>query len=67
MSDILTDTEEIPLGTETILKPTTSTRTKAQLHAVSPAMWIAANARIMAALCDSDDLDRTLRRKRLHT
>ena len=32
--------------------------TKLKLHAVSPAMWIAANARIMASLYgDSGDLD----------
>ena len=31
--------------------------TKPKLHAVFPAMWIAANARIVAALYDSGDLD----------
>ena len=47
MSDTVTDTEEISLGPGATLK----------LISVSPAMWIAANARIMAALYDSDDLD----------
>ena len=30
--------------------------TKPKLHAVSPAMWIATNVRIVAALYDSGDL-----------
>ena len=51
----MTDTEEISLGPGATLKLTIGTKPK--LHAVSPAMWIAANARIMAALYDSDDLD----------
>ena len=46
--------QEISLGLEATLKLTSGTRPK--LHAVSPAMWIAASARIMAALYDSDDL-----------
>ena len=55
MSDTVTDTEEISLGPGVTLKPTSGTKLK--LHAVSPVMCIAANARIMAALYDSDDLD----------
>jgi len=57
VSDTVTDTEETsslgPGATLTL----TSRGTKPKLHAVSPAMWIAANARIMAALYDSDDMD----------
>ena len=55
VSDTVTDTEEISLGPGATLKLTSGTTPK--LHAVSPAMWIAANARIMAALYDSGDLD----------
>ncbi len=55
VSDTVTDTEEISLGPGATLKLTSGTKPK--LHAVSPAMWIAANARIMAALYDSGDLD----------
>ena len=55
VSDTVTDTEEISLGPGATLKLTSGTKPK--LHAVSPEMWIAANARIMAALYDSDDLD----------
>ena len=51
MSDIVTDTEEFSLGPGAKL----TSGTKPKLHAVSPA--IAANARIMAALYDSGDLD----------
>ena len=54
VSDTVADTEEISLGPGATLKLTSGTKPK--LHAVSPAMWIAANARIMAALYDSDDL-----------
>ena len=43
---------------EATLKLTTGTKPK--LHAVSLAMWIAANARITAALYDSDDLDHSV-------
>ena len=52
--DTVTDTENISLGPGATLKLTSGTKPK--LYAVSPAMWIAANARIMAALYDSDDL-----------
>ena len=55
VSDTVTDTEEISLGPGATLKLTSGTKPK--LHAVSPAMWIAANARIIEALYDSDDLD----------
>ena len=55
VSDTVADTQEISLGPGTTLKRTSGTKPK--LHAVSPAMWIAANARIMTALYDSDDLD----------
>ena len=55
VSDTVTDTEEISLGPGATLKLTSGTKPK--LHAVSPAMWIAANACIMAALYDSGDLD----------
>ena len=54
MSDIVTDTEEFSLGPGATLKLTSGTKPKLP-HAVSPA--IAANARIMAALYDSGDLD----------
>ena len=54
VSDTVTDTEDISLGPGASLKLTSGTKPK--LHAVSPVMWIAANARIMAALYDSDDL-----------
>ena len=55
VSDTVTDTEEISLGPGATLKLTIGTKPK--LHAVSTAIWIAANARIMAALYDSGDLD----------
>ena len=55
MSDTVTDTEEISLGPGVTLKPTSGTKPK--LHATSPVMCITANACIMAALYDSDDLD----------
>ena len=55
VSDTVTDTEEISLGPGATLKLTSGTKPK--LHAVSPGMWIAANARIIEALYDSDDLD----------
>ena len=55
VSDTVTDTEEISLGPGATLKLTSTTKPK--LHAVSPAMWIAANARIMAALYGSGNLD----------
>ena len=55
VSDTVTDTEEISLGPGATLKLTSGTKPK--LHAVSPAMWIAANARIMAALYGSGNLD----------
>ena len=48
VSDTVADTEEISLGPGTTLKRTSGTKPK--LHAVSPAMWIAANVRIMTAL-----------------
>ena len=54
VSDTVTDTEKISLGPGATLTLTSGTKPK--LHAVSPAMWIAANARIVAALYDSDDL-----------
>ena len=47
--------EEISLGPGTTLTLTSGTKPK--LHVVSPTMWIAANARITAALYYSDDLD----------
>ena len=55
VSDTVTDTEEISLGPGATLKLTSGTKPK--LHAMSPAMWISANAHIMAALYDSGDLD----------
>ena len=36
---------------------TLNSKTEPKLHAVSPALWIVANARIMAALYNSGDLD----------
>ena len=48
VSDTVTDTEKISLGPGATLTLTSGTKPK--LHAVSPAMWIAANARIVAAL-----------------
>ena len=57
VSDTVTDTEEISsLGPGATLTLVTS-GTKPKLHAVFPAMWIAASACIMAALYDSDDMD----------
>ena len=53
VSDTVTGTEDISLGLGATLTLTSGTKPK--LHAVSTAMWIAANARIMAALYDSDD------------
>ena len=55
VSDIVTDKEEISLGLGVTLKLTSGTKPK--LHAASPAMWIAANACIMAALYDIGDMD----------
>ena len=55
VSDTVADTEEISMGPGATLILTSGTKPK--LHAVSPTMWIAANARITAALYDSDDLD----------
>ena len=51
----MTDTEDISLGPGATLTLTSGTKPK--LPAVSPAMWIAANAHITAAPYDSDDLD----------
>ena len=64
VSDTVTDTEEISLGPGATLKLTSGTKPK--LHAVSPAMWIVANARIMAALYDSGDLDHGAAKLGLH-
>ena len=47
--------EEVDLGGGATLR--LPTRTKPKLQAVSPAMWLAANARIMAALIDGGHLD----------
>ena len=53
---VVDQSDEISLGQGATLKLATS---KPKLSSVSPAMWIAANARVMAAMVDCGELDST--------